>query len=84
MQTLARSGASTDLVLAKEGRGLLYYRFGLQYTPRNLDVEPLSRGFKVIGTSRTGPGGRRNRNGHSAIVPNLDARREVQLVDFRQ
>jgi uncharacterized protein YfaS (alpha-2-macroglobulin family) len=35
------------VTLAKEGPGRLYYRLGLQYAPRDLDVKPLNRGFAV-------------------------------------
>ncbi len=37
----------TDLVLAKDGPGRLYYRLGLRYAPDDLELEPLERGFSV-------------------------------------
>jgi uncharacterized protein YfaS (alpha-2-macroglobulin family) len=38
---------TTDLVLAKEGPGRLYYRIGLRYAPESLVLDPLDRGFTV-------------------------------------
>jgi uncharacterized protein YfaS (alpha-2-macroglobulin family) len=36
-----------DLVLDKQGTGRLYYRIGMQYAPRDLDLKPLDAGFTV-------------------------------------
>jgi hypothetical protein len=36
-----------SLTIGKEGPGRLYYRAGLRYAPRDLDVVPLERGFAV-------------------------------------
>ncbi len=36
-----------ELVLQKEGVGRLYYRLGLSYAPKNLNLAPLDRGFVV-------------------------------------
>ena len=36
-----------DLVLDKQGPGRLYYRLGMKYAPKNLQLEPLERGFSV-------------------------------------
>ena len=37
----------TDLIVAKDGSGRLYYRLGLRYAPDDLDLDPLDRGFVV-------------------------------------
>jgi uncharacterized protein YfaS (alpha-2-macroglobulin family) len=39
--------APSDLLLAKEGAGRLYYRVGLRYAPSGLVLDPLDRGFAV-------------------------------------
>jgi alpha-2-macroglobulin len=36
-----------DLVLAKQGRGRLYYRVGMRYAPRDLKLPPFDAGFTV-------------------------------------
>jgi alpha-2-macroglobulin len=36
-----------SLAIGKEGPGRLYYRAGLRYAPRDLDVTPLERGFAI-------------------------------------
>ena len=36
-----------DLVLQKDGEGRLYYRIGMRYAPKDLDLEPADRGFVV-------------------------------------
>ncbi len=41
----AKSGA--DLVLAKEGKGRMYYRVGMRYAPKDLKLAPLDAGFAV-------------------------------------
>ena len=45
--TSGRRQGATDLLLAKEGPGRLYYRIGLRYAPDSLVLEPLDRGFTV-------------------------------------
>lgn len=40
-------GEDTPVVLQKDGAGRLYYRMGLRYAPRDLELEPLERGFSV-------------------------------------
>lgn len=48
MAFLAASGkADQDLVLAKEGKGRLYYRIGMRYAPRDLTLPPYDAGFVV-------------------------------------
>jgi alpha-2-macroglobulin len=37
----------TDIVVAREGVGRLYYRLGLRYAPSDLTLDPLDRGFVV-------------------------------------
>ncbi len=38
---------NSDLVLAKDGTGRLYYRIGLRYAPADLQLDALDRGFVV-------------------------------------
>lgn len=45
MAWLTDPGDVSDLVLAKEGEGRMYYRLGLTYAPRSLQLEPADRGF---------------------------------------
>jgi uncharacterized protein YfaS (alpha-2-macroglobulin family) len=47
MSYLREGTGTSDLVLAKEGPGRLYYRIGLRYAPDGLVLEPLDRGFTV-------------------------------------
>jgi len=46
MAWLQEAGDS-NLVLAKDGPGRLYYRIGMRYAPKSLDLDPLSAGFTV-------------------------------------
>ena len=46
MSELLRRG-DTDLVVANDGAGRLYYRLGLRYAPDDLVLDPLDRGFVV-------------------------------------
>ena len=46
MPDLLKSGAA-DLILAKDGPGRLYYRLGLRYAPKSLQLPALERGFVV-------------------------------------
>ena len=41
------TAGDSDLVLAKDGSGRLYYRIGLRYAPDDLAVDELDRGFVV-------------------------------------
>ena len=41
------AAGNTDLVLAKDGSGRLYYRIGLRYAPADLQLDALDRGFVV-------------------------------------
>jgi uncharacterized protein YfaS (alpha-2-macroglobulin family) len=47
MPDLQEAKGTSDLLLAKEGPGRLYYRIGLRYAPASLALEPLDRGFTV-------------------------------------
>ena len=47
MPYLREGTGTSDLLLAKEGPGRLYYRIGLRYAPDSLVLEPLDRGFTV-------------------------------------
>ena len=41
------NAGDTDLVLAKDGSGRMYYRIGLRYAPADLQLDALDRGFVV-------------------------------------
>ena len=47
MSDLGTPGGTSDLLLAKDGPGRLYYRVGLRYAPQSLVLDPLDRGFTV-------------------------------------
>ena len=47
MAALHEAKGASDLLLAKEGAGRLYYRIGLRYAPADLTLAPLDRGFTV-------------------------------------
>ena len=47
MAQLGASGTTTDLVLAKEGNGRLYYRVGLRHAPASLRLAAADHGFTV-------------------------------------
>ncbi len=47
MSYLREGTGASELLLAKEGPGRLYYRIGLRYAPDSLVLEPLDRGFTV-------------------------------------
>jgi uncharacterized protein YfaS (alpha-2-macroglobulin family) len=47
MAALREARGASDVLLAKEGTGRLYYRIGLRYAPQSLSLEPLDRGFTV-------------------------------------
>lgn len=46
MAHLAKTG-STNLTIAKQGRGRLYYRIGMNYAPKSLWLAPKDHGFAV-------------------------------------
>ena len=47
MAQLAATAGPQPLTLQKDGVGRLYYRIGLRYAPRDLDLDPADRGFAV-------------------------------------
>ena len=47
MSYLAQGPAERDLIVAKDGPGRLYWRLGLRYAPRSLELEPAAHGFEV-------------------------------------
>ncbi len=47
MQWLADRDEQQDLTLVRDGAGRMYYRIGLRYAPKSLDLEPASHGFEV-------------------------------------
>ncbi len=47
MSELRTPGGTSDLFLAKDGPGRLYYRVGLRYAPQSLVLDPLDHGFTV-------------------------------------
>jgi hypothetical protein len=49
MAWLQQKGGS-DLAIAKEGAGRLYYRIGMRYAPLDLNLKPLDEGFAVART----------------------------------
>jgi uncharacterized protein YfaS (alpha-2-macroglobulin family) len=50
LPSAAPASTPTDLSIAKEGRGRLYYRVGLRYAPAGGAVPALERGFSVTRT----------------------------------
>ena len=36
-----------ELIVQKEGPGRMYYRLGMRFAPKDLDLDPLNRGFEV-------------------------------------
>jgi alpha-2-macroglobulin len=47
MNYLMAQPARQNLTLSKEGRGRLYYRIGMNYSPENLQLKPADQGFTV-------------------------------------
>ncbi|HKQ90367.1 MAG TPA: alpha-2-macroglobulin family protein, partial [Blastocatellia bacterium] len=47
MNYLMAQPARQNLTLSKEGRGRLYYRIGMNYSPENLQIKPADQGFTV-------------------------------------
>jgi len=47
MQKLADMGGQADLTLMKEGPGRMYYRIGMRYAPKSLELKPSEHGFHV-------------------------------------
>jgi uncharacterized protein YfaS (alpha-2-macroglobulin family) len=47
MKAVAEGGGTKDLLLAREGKGRLYYRVGMKYAPASLVLAPSDQGFTV-------------------------------------
>jgi uncharacterized protein YfaS (alpha-2-macroglobulin family) len=47
MAALYEASGASEVLLAKQGAGRLYYRLGLRYAPQSLVLAPLDRGFTV-------------------------------------
>lgn len=47
MDWLAAKEGRQDLVLHKDGEGRMYYRIGMRYAPRSLELQPADHGFAV-------------------------------------
>ncbi len=60
---MAQVPEKADLVLAKQGKGRLYYRLGLNYAPKNLQLEAKDNGFAV-------------ERSYEAVQDNRDVRRD--------
>ncbi len=50
MDYLMKQGGAADLILNKQGAGRLYYRIGMKYAPKNLNLKPADYGFTVLRT----------------------------------
>lgn len=60
---MAQVPEKAELVLAKQGKGRLYYRLGLNYAPKNLLLEALDHGFAL-------------ERSYEAVKENRDVRRD--------
>jgi uncharacterized protein YfaS (alpha-2-macroglobulin family) len=48
MSYLTEQGGTSNLFLDKQGAGRLYYRIGMKYAPKNLNLAPADYGFTVL------------------------------------
>ncbi len=48
MNYLLEQGGTANLLLDKQGAGRLYYRIGMKYAPKNLNLAPADYGFTVL------------------------------------
>ncbi|HVE57857.1 MAG TPA: alpha-2-macroglobulin family protein [Pyrinomonadaceae bacterium] len=48
MQFLQQKTAAQNLILDKQGEGRLYYRIGMKYAPKNLNIDAADFGFTVM------------------------------------
>ena len=48
MNYLIEQGGISNLILDKQGAGRLYYRIGMKYAPKNLNLQPADYGFTVL------------------------------------
>lgn len=50
MNYLMEQNGTANLILDKQGAGRLYYRIGMKYAPKNLNLAPADYGFTVLRT----------------------------------
>jgi len=50
MKYLIEQGGASNLIFDKQGAGRLYYRIGMNYAPKNLNLKPADYGFTVLRT----------------------------------
>ncbi len=48
MSYLMEQGGAANLLMDKQGAGRLYYRIGMKYAPKNLNLAPADYGFTVL------------------------------------
>ncbi len=48
MDYLMKQGGIADLIMNKQGPGRLYYRIGMKYAPKDLNLKPADYGFTVL------------------------------------
>ena len=48
MSYLIDQGGKSNLIMDKQGAGRLYYRIGMKYAPKNLNLKPADYGFTVL------------------------------------
>ncbi len=48
MSYLVDQGGKSNLIMDKQGPGRLYYRIGMKYAPKNLNLKPADYGFTVL------------------------------------
>ncbi len=50
MSYLTEQNGTANLILDKQGAGRVYYRIGMKYAPKNLNLQPADYGFTVLRT----------------------------------
>ncbi|MDQ3712820.1 MAG: hypothetical protein M3388_11480, partial [Acidobacteriota bacterium] len=50
MSYLTEQNGAANLIMDKQGAGRLYYRIGMKYAPKNLNLQPADYGFTVLRT----------------------------------
>ena len=48
MDYLMKQGGAANLIMNKQGAGRLYYRIGMKYAPKNLNLKPADYGFTIL------------------------------------
>ena len=48
MSYLTEQNGAANLIMDKQGAGRLYYRIGMKYAPKNLNLQPADYGFTVL------------------------------------